>query len=351
MAEGLEHGDPGDTPRLIDRESLYFTGPREVAIDDAAFRAPSDGVVVETRLSAISAGTELLLYRGEAPGDIPADATIDALEGDLSYPVRYGYATVGTVIETGPEVAQDWTGEMVFAFNPHESHFPASPERLVPVPSDIPPEAMAILPSVETATSLVLDGEPRIGERVVVFGAGVVGLCTIRLLSTFPLDRLVVVEPIADRRAQARRVGADEAVAPTDLEDVDLDGETRDGADLVFELSGNPEALDDALAVTGYDSRVIVGSWYGTKRADLDLGSEFHRDRVRIESSQVSTIAPGSRGRYTKDRRLALAMDWLRDFDVGELLTHRIPFHDAASAYELLDERPETALQVLLTYE
>lgn len=351
MSEGLEHGEPAEGPTLNTRKSLFFTGPREVAISETTFRAPADGVVVETQLSAISAGTELLLYRDEAPGDIPADAAIEALDGDLSYPVRYGYATVGTVIETGPDLDRDWTGQTVFAFNPHESHFPASPETIVPVPADITPEEMATLPSVETATSLVLDGEPKIGERVVVFGAGIVGLCTIRLLSEFPLEQLVVVEPIPDRREQARRVGADVAVGPSEVESVGLDGEDRDGADLVFELSGNPSALDDALAVTGYDSRVIVGSWYGTKRADLDLGTDFHRDRVTIESSQVSTLAPASRGRYTKDRRMELAMAWLRRMDVEALLTHRIPFEDAPSAYELLDTRPESALQVLLTYD
>lgn len=351
MSEELERGDGFDPEGLVTRRSLVFTGPQEVQIEESSFDPPADGVVVETSRSAISAGTELLLYRDEAPADIPADATIDALDGDLSYPVRYGYATVGAVVQTGPEVEEDWTGRSVFAFNPHESRFAASPAELIPVPDAIPAESMAILPSVETATSLVLDGRPRIGERVVVFGAGVVGLCTLRLLSSFPLEQLVAVEPIADRRDQARRVGADMAVDPAEIEDLDFTGRGPDGADLVYELSGNPAALDDALDVTGYDSRVIVGSWYGTKRADLDLGAAFHRDRVTIESSQVSTLDPGSRGRYTKDRRMALAMDWLRRLDVDPLVTHHVPFEEAAAAYELLDDHPDRALQVLLTYD
>lgn len=350
----------------MNRRSLYFTEPREASLRTTSFDPAPDEAVVETRVSAVNAGTELLIYRDEAPSDLPADETIDALGGDLSFPVRYGYAAVGEVVATGAAVPDRWEGRTVFAFNPHESRFAATPDDVVPVPEDVPPESMAMLPSVETATSLVLDGRPRLGERVVVFGAGVIGLCTVGILSGFPLDRLVAVDPLADRRERALEMGADEAVAPDEASSAlgagngggaterDRDGagtdERRpDGADLVYELSGRPAALDDAVDVAGYDSRVVVGSWYGTKRAPLDLGTDFHRDRVSIESSQVSTLAPECRGRWTKDRRMDAALDRLRALDVASLITHRVPFDDAPSAYRLLDERTD-ALQVLFTY-
>lgn len=331
----------------MDRHSLQFTAPHEAERRQTTFTPADDEVVVETRISAINAGTELLIYRGDVQTDRPADETIDALDGDLSFPLRYGYAAVGEVIKVGAHVSSDWRGRTVFAFNPHESRFAASPDDLVPVPEDITPEAMAMLPAVETATSLVLDGRPRIGERVVVFGAGVIGLCTIGVLASFPLDRLVVVDPLAERRDHARRLGADETLSPAELSTgVDMD----DGADLVYELSGQPDALDDATDVTGYDSRVIVGSWYGTKPTTLDLGTDFHRNHVTIESSQVSTLSPTTRGRWTKARRLDTALDRLRALDVASLVSHRIPFTDAPSAYRLLDEHTEPTLQVLLTY-
>jgi 2-desacetyl-2-hydroxyethyl bacteriochlorophyllide A dehydrogenase len=334
----------------MNRRSLYFTAPYEAELRPTAFDPAGDEVVVETRVSAISAGTELLVYRGEAPSDLPADETIDALDGDLSFPVRYGYAAVGEVVETGAAVEGAWTGRTVFAFNPHESRFAARPEDLVPVPGDVSTESMALLPSVETATSLVLDGRPRLGERVVVFGAGTVGLCTVALLSSFPLERLVAVDPLADRRDRALAFGADEAIPPEAAEAPAAPDADRDGADLVYELSGRPAALDDAVGVAGYDGRVVVGSWYGTKRAAVDLGTAFHRDRISIESSQVSTLSPETRGRWTKARRMGTALDRLRTLDVGSLVTHRIPFADAPTAYRLLDERADDALQVLLTY-
>ena len=334
-------------------DTLYFTAPRSTAIRSRSVEMGPEEVLVSTDYSAISAGTEMLLYRDEVPADLPADATIETLSDDLSYPIRYGYAAVGTVQDTGGAVEDDWEDTRVFAFNPHESRFVADPATLVAVPEDVSPAEMTLLPTLETATSLVLDGRPRIGERVVVFGAGVVGLLTIALLSRFPLDRLVAVEPIEARRKRALAFGADEAVSPDgvpslfDAEDVD----DPSGADLLYELSGRPAALDDALDATGYDSRVIVGSWYGTKPVSLDLGTEFHRNRISLASSQVSTLAPETTGRFSKDRRLDVALDRLREIEVASLITHRIPFGDAPDAYRLLDESPETAVQVLLTYE
>ena len=333
----------------VDAESLYFTAPRDTEIRSTPVSAGDEEVLVDTDVSGISAGTELLVFRDEAPSDLPADETLESLDGDLSYPVRYGYAAVGQVTETGAAVDGGWRDRRVFAFNPHESRFAASPDDLVVVPDDIGHEAMAMLPSVETATSLVLDGRPRIGERVVVFGAGVIGLCTIDLLSTFPLEQLVAVEPVESRRDHARRLGADVAVPPAAVPDGILEDRGEIGSD--FELSGQPGALDDAIGVVGYDGRIVVGSWYGTKRASLDLGTDFHRDRITVESSQVSTLSPETRGRYTKDRRMGVALDRLRELDAESLITHRIPFEDADAAYRLLDEDPGSALQVLLTYQ
>lgn len=341
--------------------ALYFTGPRTVERRPVSVGRPAaDEVLVETRLSAISAGTELLVYRDEVPERMPADATLDSLDGDLSYPLRYGYAAVGDVVAVGSDVDDGWEGRTVFAFHPHQTRFCARPASLVALPPDLPPERAALLPTVETATNFALDAQPRVGERAVVFGAGVVGLCTARLLAAFPLGRLVSVDPIASRRAVAREVGADAAVAPGEVSEA-LDGgdggvdgdEPPEGADadLAVEVSGWPGTLDDAIDAVGFDGRVVVGSWYGDKRAAVDLGGRFHRDRIDLVSSQVSTIAPALRGRWSRDRRRAVAERWLERVDADALVTHRVPFGAAGEAYRILDERPDDALQVLLTYD
>ena len=336
--------------------TLQFTEPREVEVRERTIPDPGPGEVrVQTEVSAVSPGTELLVYRGEAPTEMATDATIDALGGTFEFPLTYGYAAVGRVTAVGDGVSDEWLDERAFAFNPHESHFLASPDDLYRVPGDRSAVEAAFLPNVETAVNFLLDGDPRIGEQVVVFGQGVVGLLTTRLLADCPLADLVTLDCYPERRALARELGADRAVAPDDapaaVRDALDDGTTPPGGDLTYELSGDPSALDDAIAVTGYDGRVFVGSWYGEKRADLDLGGRFHRSRVAIESTQVSTLAPELRGRWDKSRRLDEAWRRLADVDVERLVTHRVPVEQAGRAYRLLDERPAETLGVLLTYD
>ncbi|MFC6787291.1 zinc-binding alcohol dehydrogenase [Halobaculum halobium] len=369
--------------------TVYFTGPREVTVRETSVPDPGSGeVAVEATVSAISPGTELLLYRGEMNPETAVDETLPSLSGSFSYPFAYGYATVGTVTAVGPDVDDAWRGETVLAFHPHASEFVADVDAVSRVPDGIPPEQAVFLPNVETAVTLALDGEPAIGERAVVFGQGVIGLLTTALLSSFPLAELVTVETLASRRDRSEAVGADRSVDPGAVDPASLfadgpgDGRTAgasasqepdpestpvsaspstpagdrdeswspDRADLTYELSGNPAALNDAVDATGYDGRIVVGSWYGTKPTELSLDGRFHRSRIEIRASQVSTLAPERRGRWTVGRRLATAWRRLRDIETERLVTHRLPIAEAPDAYDLLDRRPESTVQVLLTY-
>ncbi|WP_128477468.1 zinc-dependent alcohol dehydrogenase [Halorussus pelagicus] len=344
--------------------SLYFTEPRAVEVRERERRDPDEGEVrVRTERSAVSPGTELLVYRGEVPTGMAADATIDALAGTFEYPLRYGYAAVGRVEAVGPGVDSSWLDRRVFGFNPHESHFCAPVEDVLAVPDDCSATGTAFLPNVETAVNLVQDGAPRLGERAVVFGQGVVGLLTTALLGEFPLAELVALDCYPERRERSLALGADAAFDPEGdagkrvrhrFENGGSETETPDdeiaGADLTYELSGCPDALDSAIAATGYDGRVVVGSWYGTKPAQLDLGGRFHRSRVSVESSQVSTIDPELRGRWSKERRMDVAWDRLRESDPERFVTHEFGISEARKAYELLDERPGEALGVVFEY-
>jgi threonine dehydrogenase-like Zn-dependent dehydrogenase len=305
-------------------------------------------------VSAISSGTELLIYRGQAPSGMPVDATIAALAGDFGFPLKYGYAAAGRVIAVGSAAERAWQGRLVFALRPHESHFLSAPAELLPIPDGVKPEEAVFLPNMETAVNFLLDGHPAIGERVVVFGQGVVGLLTTALLARFPLACLITLDRYASRRERSLALGAHLSLDATGahvLDRVQACFQNQGaGADLTYELSGSPAALGQALAVTGFSGRIVIGSWYGQKRADLDLGGRFHRSRIRLISSQVSTIAPEWGGRWTKWRRLQVAWEMLQRLRPAPLITHRFPLAQAVQAYALLDRRPEEALQVLFTY-
>jgi 2-desacetyl-2-hydroxyethyl bacteriochlorophyllide A dehydrogenase len=342
---------------MPDRQSLYFTAPRTIEIRTEPLPQPTGSqVLIATIVSAISAGTELLLYRGQAPTELPADETIPSLSGTLSFPLKYGYALVGQVLATGPEAEPAWRGKRVFVFHPHESHFLAEPSELVELPSDVEPEQAVFLANMETAVTLVLDGQPCLGERVVVFGQGIVGLLTAALLAQYPLSDLITLDQRPVRRQASLAVGAHSSldpVAPGSLDGLGhhLHGSGHHrGADLIYEVSGEPAALDQAIALAGFSGRIVVGSWYGRKRVDLDLGSRFHRARLRLISSQVSTIAPELSGRWNNPRRLGLALEQIKKVAPTRFVTHRFPLAQAPQAYHLLDQQPDHTMQVLLTY-
>ena len=326
------------------RRCLYFTAPRELAVVEQPIARPSAGeLLVETIVSAISPGTELLVYRDEVPAAMALDASIPGLTGTARFPVKYGYSAVGRVVGAGPAANADWLGRLVFSLHPHESHFLAAEQDLQPVPDGIGTDDAALFANVETAVTLAMDGRPMVGEHVAVFGQGVVGLLTTALLARHPLAGLVTVDLHPLRRRLSRELGAHEAVDPAD-------GLGERAFDLTYELSGSPGVLDQAIAVTRFHGRVVIGSWYGRRRAPVDLGGAFHRSRMQLVSSQVSTIDPALGGRWTRERRRGVTWSLLDDLRPARLVTHRLPLTQAADAYELLDRHPDTAVQILLTY-
>jgi 2-desacetyl-2-hydroxyethyl bacteriochlorophyllide A dehydrogenase len=338
---------------------LYFSAPGQVEIREEPLPVPgADEVLVETVCSTISAGTEMLVYRGRFPRDMELDPSISTLRGGFKYPLVYGYASAGIVREIGANVDGSWQDRFVFAFQPHSSHYVVSPDALFPIPDAISPQTACFLPNMETAVNLVQDGAPILGERVLVLGQGVVGLLTVSLLKEFPLDALVTVDPF-DMRCQMSKAECRTAKIP---HCVSLDSDASNyreqalsalapGADLTLELSGNPAALNDAIALTAFSGRIIIGSWYGEKHVEVSLGGTFHRSRIRLISSQVSSISPDLSGRWDKSRRFDVAWKALERINPEKWITHRFSIEQAADAYRLLDDHPEEAVQVLFDYK
>ena len=334
------------------RHSLWFTAPlqMEVREEDLAWPAPGQ-LLVETIASAISAGTEMLLYRGEAPSELAADDTIGALRGTLAFPLKYGYAAVGRVAAVGDASLAGWEGRRVFAFHPHESLFVAAPAELIALPAEMTTEDALFLANMETAVSLVQDVRPVLGERAIVFGQGVVGLLATGLLAAQGLDALVTVDGFARRRDASREMGAHASFDPGTENLADALRHALGGeADVALEVSGRPPALNQALEVMAFGGRIVVGSWFGTKPVPLDLGRSFHRRRLSLTSSQVSSLGAGLGPAWTKERRMRVAMEWLGRLTPSQLVTHRFTLGQASQAFALLDLHADSAIQVALTY-
>ena len=341
----------------MESQSLFFVAPHQVEVREEGLPALQAGqVLVRTACSAISPGTEMLLYRGEFPEGLPLDEKIDVLSSEFAYPLKYGYATVGEVISLGQGIDQSWLGRQVFAFQPHASRFISAIDQLLLVPQDFSLDDAVFLPNMETAVNFILDGAPLIGEQVAVLGQGIVGLLTTALLTQFPLASLVTVDRFALRRHASAELGASTSLDPGDpgfLEaarrSLQVDRQYA-GADLVFELSGSPAALDQAIALCGFNGRVLIGSWYGSKRSELSLGGHFHRSRIQLISSQVSTLMPHLSARWDRARRFDLAWEMLRVFKPSHWITQRFPITQARQAYQLIDKNAEETIQVVFTY-
>jgi threonine dehydrogenase-like Zn-dependent dehydrogenase len=221
--------------------AVEFPGPERVETVPIEEPVPGpDEVVVSASVSAVSAGSELLAYRGEFDPETVADEELSALDGDLSYPLRYGYAVVGRVAAVGDDVDPAWRGRTVFAFTPHESRFAVPVEAVRPIPDGIDPETATPFANAETAVTLTLDAAPRIGERVAVFGQGVVGVLTTALLARSGAETVAAVDPKDGRRELAAEFGADAVVDPSRHDD-------RAGViDAVRERAGDGVDLDMA---------------------------------------------------------------------------------------------------------
>lgn len=299
---------------------------------------------MRTMFSGISAGSELLAYRGQLDPELPLDETIGALGGTFRYPFRYGYSCVGHVESTTSELAE---GTLVFAFQPHQDRF-VSPAADVVQLGSADPRAATMFPLVETALQVAIDAGARIEEPVVVLGLGVVGMLTATMLQRGGA-RVLAIEPLGWRRDTADKLGihaVDAAGAADELAGM----RAADGVPLIIEASGNPQALADALPLLAHEGMALVASWYGNKEVRLALGAEFHRRRLTIRSTQVSTIPARLSDRWTTDRRRLAARDLLQRLPLGELATHTFPFEQAADAFAAVDEGDQGLMHVALGY-
>ncbi|HTB73811.1 MAG TPA: zinc-binding dehydrogenase [Polyangiaceae bacterium] len=318
---------------------LWFTGPRVVEVREGKIPEPTSGQVLARALaSGVSQGTELLLYRGEGP--TPFDPSLDA-PGAPTYPRRYGYAWVGEVVGEQRGGALP-AGTRVFALAPHGDFHAIDVATARPIDPAIPPRRAVLAASLETAVTCVWDAGVQLGDIVIVLGGGVVGLLIAKLAASAG-GRVRVVEPSPLRRAAAESLGI--AAAPP--EEVVPDAE----ADIVIEATGRPAVLERAIAHAAREAVVVVTSFYGSRSAPVPLGSGFHRRRIRLIASQVSSLPPARAARWTLERRFELVRTLLCDGSLDALVDSAHPFGDAAGVYERLDRAPGDALQTVFEYE
>jgi threonine dehydrogenase-like Zn-dependent dehydrogenase len=258
-----------------------------------------DDVVVRTAYTAVSRGTEALVFRGEVPRSQYDAMRAPFQEGGFPGPVKYGYLNVGTV-EEGPDALR---GRTVFCLFPHQTRYVVPARSVTPLPDDVPPRRAVLAGTVETAVNALWDAAPLVGDRVSVVGAGMVGCCVARLLAGLPGARVTLVDVDQRRADVADALGV--AFATPDQADP--------GQDVVVHTSATSAGLQTSLELIVTEGTVIDMSWYGDHDVTLSLGGGFHSRRLAVRASQVGTVAPARRATRSTADRLALALELLRD--------------------------------------
>lgn len=293
--------------------AFWLAEPGRGEIRPVPLRAPGpDEVRVRTMRSAISRGTESLVFAGEVPASEFDRMRAPFQEGSFPAPVKYGYLNVGMVEQGPPELE----GRTVFCLYPHQTAYVVPASAVVPVPDGVPGARAVLAGTVETAVNALWDAAPLVGDRVAVVGAGMVGCCVARLLAGIPGVRVTLVDTQPSRAEVAAALGVDFA-APEDA---------PGDCDLVFHTSATAAGLRGALGLLRPEGTVIELSWYGDRQVTVSLGEAFHSSRLSIRASQVGVVAAARRGSRTHRDRLALALELLRDPAFDALLTGSSPF-------------------------
>jgi threonine dehydrogenase-like Zn-dependent dehydrogenase len=233
-------------------------------------------------------------------------------------------------------------GDRVFALAPHGDAHALPAEAARPLPAPVPTSRAVLAASLETAITCVWDAHVSVGDEIVVLGGGVVGLL-VAWLSSRAGARVRVVEPSPRRRDVALRLGAQAALAPES-------DRPRGEADVVVEATGDPASLERAIAHAGKEATVVVASFFGARAHPVPLGSAFHRSRLTLRSTQVSSIPPDRAPRWTAGRRFGVVGDLLREPALDLLLDPPFPFDEAPRAYAEIAEAPGDRLQTSFVY-
>jgi threonine dehydrogenase-like Zn-dependent dehydrogenase len=318
-----------------DAGAFWLREPGAGEIRTAALPDPGPGeVLVRTRFSGISRGTETLVFRGEVPPSQYPAMRAPFQEGDFPGPVKYGYLNVG-VVEQGPA---SLLGRTVFCLYPHQTAYVVPAGSVSPVPDGVPPGRAVLAGTVETAVNALWDARPLIGDRVTVVGAGMVGCCVAALLARFPGVRVQLVDTDPSRAPVAAQLGAGFA----------LPAGAATGRDLVVHASATAAGLQRSLELLAPEGRVIELSWYGDREVSLSLGGAFHSGRLTVRSSQVGTL--GRPDRSFADR-LALALELLGDPAFDALITGESRFDQLPGVLAGLAAGTLPGLCHLITYD
>ncbi|HEX6115076.1 MAG TPA: dehydrogenase [Geminicoccaceae bacterium] len=323
---------------MPEARAFWVVAPGQGELRRERLPEPGPGeILVEALASGISRGTETLVFQGRVPESQRQIMRAPYQLGEFTFPLKYGYSSVG-VVTAGPD---DWLGRRVFCLHPHQDRYVVPRAAVVAVPASVPDERAVLAASMETVINALWDASPRIGDRVAVVGAGVIGALAAAVASRIPGTAVQLVDVNPDKAAIASALGVSFAVPNV----------ATPGADLVIHASATGEGLATALDLAGFEATVLELSWYGDRQIAVALGEGFHSRRLRLVSSQVGAVATPQRARWDRRRRLALALDLLADDRFDVLLAPPEPFARLPEVMRELAAGPSEVMCQVISYK
>jgi len=311
--------------------AFWVAEPGRGEIRDETLSAPAaDEVVVRALFSGVSRGTEALVFQGRVPASEHERMRAPFQAGDFPAPVKYGYASVGTV-EHGPA---DLQGRRVFTLFPHQTRYVVPARSVTVVPDHVPPQRAVLAANLETAINGVWDALPHVGDRITVVGAGTVG-CLVAWIAGRIAGCLVELVDVNPARATIARALGVRFAEPASA---------REGADVVIHASGSASGLALALRLAAFEATIVEMSWYGDQAVPVALGEAFHSRRLTLKSSQVGSIAPAQRARWDTARRMQLALAMLTEPALDALITGESDFETLPAVMVQLATSPGDTL-------
>jgi len=322
----------------IEARAFWVTAPGRGEIRAETLREPgADELGIATLFTAISRGTESLVFNAMVPATEYRRMRAPHQAGEFPAPVKYGYINVG-IVEHGPKA---WLGRTVFCLHPHQTRYVVPFDSVLPVPDFVPPARAVLAANMETALNGLWDAEPKPDSRVAVIGAGAVGTLVAWLAAERAGANVELIDIDPAKRALAEAMGL-KFVSPETA---------TPGAEIVFHTSGSPEGLRTALRLAAFEGTILEMSWYGTTEVTLALGEAFHSQRLCLRSSQVGAVALSQRQRISARDRLAQSLDLLENPVFDALFSGESPFEELPAVMADLSSNTRTSICHRITYD
>jgi threonine dehydrogenase-like Zn-dependent dehydrogenase len=341
---------------------LVLLGPQVVALaeytDPPVMRSTA---LLKTLFSSVSHGTEILMYRGEAPKfkhrwDKQLRHFDIGKAEENRQPLPMGYETVARVEAVGEEVQGLAPGDLVWIDAPHRQTHVLDTNNAPPYwrfDRACDPKSLTFFALCRVALGAVHDAEPVLGSSAVVCGLGVVGQLCAQLLRRSGVRTIFGIDRYADRLNIAKNQG----VIPIQADGPDPAAviKTSFGAtDFAIEASGTYAGLSSALRCVAPMGRVVAVSSYGNQSSGLELGHEFHRNRITLVSSMTVNGCPHPKAPLWSQHRLnceAAALLSEGSLDIAPLIASVVPFEQAAETYRAIANATVPPLKVVFDYE